>query len=528
MLSAGPSTAIRAGAGRARHLLAFAAIAVVTIAARLPFLLRADRFFDSDEAVEGLMARHVHLGEFPAFLWGQRYKGVPEVYLSSAVFRAAGSSVVALKAVTLACFVVFLCLNFRLVERVCSRSIAWIATAFFIAGPPSLVLWTLSGSAEIVMTLVCGAVLLLAVDGWRRSSSPRALVLAGVALGLGLWVQQYILYYVVALALAAALEIPGWRETSARLLRECLPSWLRAVLIILAAVAAFYILLGLIAFFTGGFEVYVAAVRITVTHPQKMWRIAGTLVALVVVSSAVAVFRGRLMWPAIGFLAGYAPALAGRISHQGMGAPIARMNLASLREALPDITGVMMPTLFGFRDPAGRATVVPIVGIVLVLLVACSCWHAWRRGITPFFHLILVVAPAMFLISGSYIDAQSYRYLMPMYASLPIVYAIGIDGVRRATPAGGAALLIVVLLIFAAQQIDWYRRLEPDRESAAIIACLDRAGVRAARAGYWLSYKLTFLTDERIIVAPTDGVDRYPPYSRLAGSSTSIDAAACR
>jgi hypothetical protein len=528
MLSAGSSTVIRAGAGRARHLLAFATIAVVTIAARLPFLLRADRFFDSDEAVEGLMARHVHLGEFPAFLWGQRYKGVPEVYLSSAVFRAAGSSVVGLKAVTLACFVVFLCLNFRLVERVCSRSIAWIATAFFIAGPPSLVLWTLSGSAEIVMTLVFGAVLLLAVDEWRRSSSPRALVLAGVALGLGLWIQQYILYYVVALALAAALEIPGWRETSARLLRERLPRWLRAVLIVLATVAAFYVLLGLIAFFTSGFEVHVATMRITVTHPQKMWRIAGTLLALVVGGGAVAVFRGQLMWPAIGLFAGYAPALAGRISNQGMGAPIARMNLASLREALPDITGVMMPTLFGFRDPAGRATVFPIVGIVLVVLVACSCWHAWRRGITPFFHLVLVVAPAMFLISGSYIDAQSYRYLMPMYASLPIVYAIGIDGVRRATPAGGAALLIVVLLIFAAQQIDWYRRLEPDRESPAIIACLDRAGVRAARAGYWLSYKLTFLTGERIIVAPTDGVDRYPPYSRLAGSSQSIDAAVCR
>jgi hypothetical protein len=134
----------------------------------------------------------------------------------------------------------------------------------------------------------------------------------------------------------------------------------------------------------------------------------------------------------------------------------------------------------------------------------------------------------MFLISGSYIDAQSYRYLMPMYAALPVVYAIGIEGVRRATSTGSAALLIVVLLIFAAQQIEWYRRLEPDRASPAIIACLDRADVRAARAGYWLSYKLTFLTGERIIVAPTDGVDRYLPYSTLAGSSHSIDAAACR
>jgi hypothetical protein len=527
MRSAGPSTAIGAGAGRPTHLLAFATIAVVTIAARLPFLLRADRFFDSDEAVEGLMARHVLLGEFPAFLWGQRYKGVPEVYLSSAVFRAAGSSVVALKAVTLACFVVFLCLNFRLVERVCSRSIAWTATAFFIAGPPSLVLWTLSGSAEIVMTLACGAVLLLAVDGWTRSSSPRALVLAGVALGLGLWVQQYILYYVVALAIAAALETPGWRETSRRLLRERVPGWLRAVLIVLAAVAAFYVLLGLTAFFTSGVDVRVAGICVTATHPQKMWWIAGALFVLIAGASAVAVFRGQLAWPAIGLFAGYAPALAGRISNHGLGAPIARMDLAALREALPDITGMVLPMVFGFRDPAGHATVFPSAGIVLVLLVAGSCWYAWRRGVTPFFHLLLIVAPAMFLISGSYIDAQSYRYLMPMYASLPIVYAIGIDGVRRTSRAGGAALLIVVLLIFAAQQVSWYRRLEPDLQSPAIIACLDRAGVHAARASYWLSYKLTFLTSERIIVAPTDGVDRYAPYSTLARASGSIDAAAC-
>src|SRR5215475_9926966 len=188
--------------GRARSALTFALIATATIGARLPFLLRADRFFDADEAVEGLMARHVLLGEHPLFLWGQRYKGVPEVYLTSVVFRAAGSSVVALKAVTLACFVAFLCLNFMLVERVLSRRIAWVATALFIAAPPSLVLWTLSGNAEIVMTLICGAVLLLAADWWRRSASSsatRAPMLAGAALGFGLWVQQYILYFVVAL-----------------------------------------------------------------------------------------------------------------------------------------------------------------------------------------------------------------------------------------------------------------------------------------------------------------------------------------
>jgi hypothetical protein len=53
------------------------------------------------------MARH--FGDHSLFLWGQRYKGTPEVFLTSAVFHVTGPTVVALKAVTLACFVVFLC-----------------------------------------------------------------------------------------------------------------------------------------------------------------------------------------------------------------------------------------------------------------------------------------------------------------------------------------------------------------------------------------------------------------------------------
>jgi hypothetical protein len=56
------------------------ALAALAVAARLPFLISGKIPFDSDEAVEGLMARHLLNGELPAFLWGQAFKGVPEVY----------------------------------------------------------------------------------------------------------------------------------------------------------------------------------------------------------------------------------------------------------------------------------------------------------------------------------------------------------------------------------------------------------------------------------------------------------------
>ena len=513
-----PSTSLKAGT--------YVSIAAAAIAARLPFLLRADRFFDADEAVEGLMARHI--GDHSLFLWGQRYKGTPEVLLTSAVFRIAGPGVIALKAVTLACFVAFLCLNFRLLERVFSRGIAWTATALFIVGPPSLVLWTLSGSAEIVWTMLVGAVLLLAIESWRRTGSERALLAAAAALGFGLWIQQYVIYYVVSLALTAAIVMPGWRDTLREAVRARIPAWLGAILAILAAGAVLYIVLGLIPLFMMQVHVTVAGVPIAVTNPQKMWWIAGAFTASAAGIAVLSIFRTRLVAPGIAFLAGYSPAIIGRLGNHGMGSPISRLDFHGLQTALPDMTGVMLPILLGFRDPLGRPTAFMPLVLVLLLVAALSCWHVHRQRLVPFFHVLLIVAPAMFLVSGSYNDAQSYRYLMPIYAGLPVVYAIGVGSVWRMSRVAGAALMLLMLGIFAAQQIGWYQHLEPDAESARTIACLDRAGVRTARAGYWQSYKLTFLTGERIIISPTDGVDRYAPYSEQTSSSPTLEAIGCK
>src|SRR5262245_63158523 len=196
---------------RANRLLSLFVLAALTVSVRLPFLLRAERFFDSDEAVEGLMARHVAQGEYPAFLWGQKYKGVPEVYLNSAVFAVTGATVTALKSTTLACFVLFVCLQFVLVEEMFSARIAWMASALLILGPPSLVLWTLSANAEVVMTFVAGAVLGLALVRVERTSSRGAIALACAAIGFGLWVHQYIVYYLVAWAMCLAWTAPAVR-----------------------------------------------------------------------------------------------------------------------------------------------------------------------------------------------------------------------------------------------------------------------------------------------------------------------------
>ena len=43
-------------------------------------------YMDADQAINGLMARHVLLGEFPIFFYGQEYCGSIEAYLVSTIF----------------------------------------------------------------------------------------------------------------------------------------------------------------------------------------------------------------------------------------------------------------------------------------------------------------------------------------------------------------------------------------------------------------------------------------------------------
>ena len=53
----------------------------------------------------------------------------------------------------------------------------------------------------------------------------------------------------------------------------------------------------------------------------------------------------------------------------------------------------------------------------------------------------------------------------------------------RWSRVAGAVTLAAILTLFGMEQRAWYRQLAPDAETAAIIACLDRLGVRAAFSG---------------------------------------------
>ena len=504
----------------------FAALAII---ARLPFLVTGKIPFDSDEAVEGLMARHVLEGELPAFFWGQAFKGVPEVYASAAAFALFGPGVAVLKGVTLACFALYVALNFILLDRLTSRWIAASASLLLIFAPPALVFWSLDASAEYIIIMLLGTVLLLQCLRPRSAHAPpsSATFPVGLVVGLGLWVHQLFVVYLIPLAVILAIR-SGWWSRLGR-------PRLNRVALALGAIASVYAVLGIVAFLSGGFSLQLGSLVISVTAPQKMARIAIAVLTL----GALVQLAGSTSWAdardavrhyraaAAGFLVGYAPVLLYSVLVEPARSPARVANLHQLIAAAPDMLGNIVPILAGFKiPPTADRLPVPLVAVIPgAAALAMYLWRSRRRLSTDFFALFVVFLPLLFLASGAYLDTQSYRYFIPWYAGLCVAWAAGSLALAETVRGeGGRAdmtyyvattIVAAIVAVHAWQQVSWYQKLQPDTHSRATLECLQRNGIRGGYAEYWTAFKLTFLSQEQIIIAPTDGLDRYPRYTEF-------------
>ena len=500
------------------------------------------------------MARHVLTGDFPAFFWGQAYKGVPEVYAAAGAFAVFGPSVAVLKSVTLAFFAAYIAVNFILLDKIAGRWLAVAASLLLIVAPPALVFWSLDASAEYILVMLLGTSLLLLclrhgeeqrAEG-RGQRAQRAIAAIGLVIGLGLWVHQILVFYLVPVALILLLQSDSWKPWT----YDRLSTPVKA----LAAIAAVYLALAVIAFLTGGFSIQLGSLALGARAPQKMLRIAfgiGALAAILHVlghTSRTAVRRsaGRY-WPlAAGFLVGYLPVLLHSVFVEPTRAPADVADLRRLVSAAPDLFENIIPILSGFkmanteRLPVPLVAVVPIAGALVAYLWANRARLLSIARLRPeiadlardFFPIFIVFVPLLFVVSGAYGDTQSYRYLIPYYAGLAVALAEGSLALSRNHRPIAAIIVGAMLATFGWQQVVWYRKLTPDAQSANTIDCLRRKGIRGGYADYWTSYKLTFLSNEEIIIAPTSGIDRYPPYTEfvraLPAQDRMEDAGACR
>jgi hypothetical protein len=224
--------------GLAVALLAGLAIRLAVIASPLGEI-------DGDEAVVGLMARHIaFLGERPVFYWGQPYLGSLEAFTAAPFFRVFNSSTELLKLVPTAYSLGFLALSMVLARRMFGTFAACVTGAYLALAPAMWTVWSTKARGGYAEVLFLGEALLLATLALAASPSRRLALLWGVLAGLAFWTHLLAIVYIVPSVIYLLLASPRRRAPIALPVLACVGALVGMLPLIIENLADGFLTLG--------------------------------------------------------------------------------------------------------------------------------------------------------------------------------------------------------------------------------------------------------------------------------------------
>ena len=193
-----------------KRLLLIWTILFLALAFRLYFLLVHSSYMDSDEAINGLMAKHIlSRGDWPIFFSGQAYNGVIYQYLVAPIFALFGVSNLAFKIVPLAISVLFVYLIYLLGKKIADNRLGILAMSLAAFCPPFLNMWNVSARSEYVVTLALGTLILILGNeiAFVKRRKPEVLYLfLGLVSGVAFWTSQLVTSYILAVFIIIFLK----------------------------------------------------------------------------------------------------------------------------------------------------------------------------------------------------------------------------------------------------------------------------------------------------------------------------------
>jgi hypothetical protein len=458
---------------RHERALVIAAACALVVVRTLVFVGWEQSHFDADQAIVGLMAKHLLEGRaFPLFFYGQQYLLGVESWLVAPFFLLFGVSVTTLKLPLLALNVVTAVLLIVGLERFVGLRpwLAGLAALFFILPPPS-------AASRLVQANGCNIEpFVYVVLIWFLRHRP---VWLGVVLGVGVLNREFTIY-----GLAALLAVEGAQG------RLWAPDRLRGLG--LTAVTALAIWQG-----------------VQVLVPYASARGPGTSYAEIGVLTHAAEVQQRVCWP--DDPAARLRALATFQLPELFGAqqqPLLRVGIVS--ESLQGVNGLwpllvlacvlaVARTLWLNREhlraslagPLGFGTYLALVGAQSIIVYGATCGQ--RSHLTMRYMLLGLLLPVG--VGACYLACESSRRLAQAF-----VAAVGLWAVVSA--ASHVALLAE------------YVTDPPLAEHRLLINYLERQGLRYGTAPFWEAYAVAFLSNERVRLASPDLV-RIEEYGHL-------------
>lgn len=465
-------------------LIFVAVCVVVAIVVRLDFMRAVQFTIDGDEAIVGLMGKHILEGRgVPVFYYGQHYMGSLEAILASGSFSLFGSTPFALQLVPLLWSIALVPLMYVSGRSLMSRRTGLVAALFMAVPPPALIVWSTKARGGFIEIVLLATLALYLTVVWLRDCSDKLRYPAavGFVLGLGWWVNNQIAYAIAAIGFFATLHFVVTPILDLITGRP-VPGALRRVL----RVAIF----GVGAFVLG--------------------------------SSPYWIYNLRLGFPSAGMF--------GLSKYE-----VFREHLDGLRYvALPMLVGAKRFwqkewAFWGAREFAWCLYVIPIFGLVLLR------WKQWARLLTgrvdrrepvELFMIFGAACCLIFALSSYGWLVQAPRYLLPLYPALFLLLGVVAQYLARLS-LNLSNFFVASILIFNVGASYYPERAvagEPvvfagqrvARNHTPLIAALESHGITRIRTNYWIGYRLAFETGEKVtfsMLAEPDQV-RIPEYDR--------------
>ncbi len=204
--AAGPTGIFSKYAPRHRPFLALLAIVALS---RFVVLFLSQTHVHSDEAIIGLMGKHIMEGRyFPFYMYGQPYNAFAawEAYLAAVVFAVFGVGVVQLKSCIVVLSLAWLVLFYRLACQLYGLTIAWWSS-LVLALLPSLFKWNFQvrGYSFYFLAIPLLTALFFSIESGAPSRLRRFFVF-GLLCGLSVWGLELILPLVAAFWILLAVR----------------------------------------------------------------------------------------------------------------------------------------------------------------------------------------------------------------------------------------------------------------------------------------------------------------------------------
>ena len=188
-------------------------------------------------------------------------------------------------------------------------------------------------------------------------------------------------------------------------------------------------------------------------------------------------------------------------------------------ERLLSLFALNFPVVIGLRFPwYASYFLVPVTLIILLIYIFALYWllrhpASLKRDGRLLIGAMVGLFVVLFLVSRFNID-PSGRYFLPMALPLAIAFGVLIADVRPPWLRIGLALLVIgyngLGLVTAATTVPPGFTTQfnldthiPNDDDAALIAFLEDHGLVHGYTNYWISFRLAFLSDERLIYSAT-------------------------